>query len=241
RCALLERGWSEEEIWLGAWATRSAWSVPYSAPVGWAQGIRRVGKMEFPRFAAGRLSLSGHPGPGFPRQSRSVVTKDTSSCSCESCGSTLRGGSAHRKNHQCSSSSHGGPGPIQMATHGPTCALLGAILAIMIDCASLRSAAGAPITDINQIIGKWAGTITPGHNSVTEPFYLTITPDGRLVAEWGVDTSWGTVTLRNGQATFEMKPPIAQGSIRLYVESGKRTLVMDAVLPSFLSQVTPQA
>jgi len=110
----------------------------------------------------------------------------------------------------------------------------------MASCASLPSAAGEPITDINQIVGKWAGTITPGHNSVQEPFYLTIMPDGRLVAGWGVDTAWGSVTLRNGQATFEMKPPISQGSIRLYVDGGKRTLVMDAVLPSFLAQVTPE-
>jgi len=123
---------------------------------------------------------------------------------------------------------------------GSTFALLGATLAIMASCASLPSAAGEPITDINQIVGKWAGTITPGHNSVQEPFYLTIMPDGRLVAGWGVDTAWGSVTLRNGQATFEMKPPISQGSIRLYVDGGKRTLVMDAVLPSFLAQVTPE-
>src|SRR5215472_9035412 len=120
-------------------------------------------------------------------------------------------------------------------------ALLGAILAIMTGCASLHSAGGEPITGIDQIVGKWAGTITPGHNSVVEPFYLTITPDGRLVAEWGVDTSWGTVILRNGRATFEMRPPIAQGSIRLYVDGGRRTLVLDGVLPSFLAQVTPQS
>ncbi len=119
-------------------------------------------------------------------------------------------------------------------------ALLGTILAIMTACASLHSAAGDPIADIDQSVGKWAGTITPGHDSVREPFYLTITPDGRLVAEWGVDTSWGTVTLRNGQAIFEMKPPIAQGSIRLYVDSGKRTLVMAGVVPSFLAEMTPQ-
>jgi hypothetical protein len=123
---------------------------------------------------------------------------------------------------------------------GSTFALLGATLAIMTSCASLPSVAGEPITDIDQIVGKWAGTITPGHNSVREPFYLTIMPDGRLVAGWGIDTSWGTVTLRNGQATFAMKPPIAQGSIRLYVDDGKRTLVMDAVLPSFLAEVTPE-
>jgi hypothetical protein len=129
---------------------------------------------------------------------------------------------------------------MRMRGRGSTFALLGAILATMTGCASLPSIAGEPITEIDQIIGRWAGTITPGHNSAAEPFYLTIMSDGRLVAEWGIDTSWGTVTLRNGQASFEMKPPIAEGSIRLYVDSGKRTLVMDGVLPSFLAQVTPQ-
>jgi hypothetical protein len=130
----------------------------------------------------------------------------------------------------------------RMRTKGcrSTSALLAAILATMTGCASLRSVAGEPIASIDQIAGKWAGTITPGHNSVQEPFYLTIMPDGRLVAGWGIDTSWGTVTLRNGQATFEMRPPIAEGSIRLYVDGGKRTLVMEGVLPSFLAQVTPE-
>jgi hypothetical protein len=131
-------------------------------------------------------------------------------------------------------------GPIQTTTHGSTFAFLGAILAIITCCVSLPSVSGDPITDIDQIVGKWAGTITPGHNSAEEPFYLIVMPDGRLVAGWGVDTSWGTVTLRNGEATFEMKPPIAEGSIRLDVDGGQRTLVMAGVLPSFRAQVTPQ-
>jgi len=80
----------------------------------------------------------------------------------------------------------------------------------------------------------------PGHNGFEDPFYLTITPDGKLVAGWGVNTSWGTVTIRNGQATFEMQPPVAEGSIRLYLDGGKRTLLMDGVLPSFTAQMTPQ-
>jgi hypothetical protein len=78
------------------------------------------------------------------------------------------------------------------------------------------------------------------HNSFEDPFYLTIMPDGKLVAGWGINTSWGTVTIRNGQATFQMEPPIAEGSIRLYLDGGKRTLIMDAVTPSFTAQVTPQ-
>jgi hypothetical protein len=120
------------------------------------------------------------------------------------------------------------------------CALLLVTLTILAGCASMPSASGAPITGIDQIAGKWAGTINPGHNGFADPFYLTITSDGKLVAGWGVNTSWGTVTIRNGQATFEMQPPISEGTIRLYLDGGRRTLFMDGVLPSFSAQVTPQ-
>ena len=113
-------------------------------------------------------------------------------------------------------------------------------LTILTGCASLSPPSGAPITDIDQIAGKWVGTINPGYNSFEDPFYLTIMPDGKLVAGWGINTSWGTVTIRNGQATFQMEPPIAEGSIRLYLDGGKRTLIMDAVIPSFTAQVVPQ-
>ena len=119
-------------------------------------------------------------------------------------------------------------------------ALLLAALTILAGCASLPSASGAPITDIDQIAGKWAGTINPGHNGFEDPFYLTIAPDGKLVAGWGVNTSWGTVTVRNGQATFEMQPPVAEGTIKLYLDGSTRTLIMDGVLPSFTAQMTPQ-
>jgi hypothetical protein len=119
-------------------------------------------------------------------------------------------------------------------------ALLLVTLTILAGCASLPAANGAPIINIDQLAGKWAGTINPGHDGFADPFYLTITPDGKLVAGWGVDTSWGTVTIRNGQATFEMQPPISEGTIRLYLDGGRRMLIMDGVLPSFSAQVTPQ-
>jgi hypothetical protein len=81
-------------------------------------------------------------------------------------------------------------------------ALLVATLAILAGCGALKPARATPITDISLIAGDWAGTITEPY----EPFYLKITPDRKLVAAWGVNYAWGTVTLRNGQATYEMQP-----------------------------------
>ena len=116
-------------------------------------------------------------------------------------------------------------------------ALLVATLAILAGCASLKPAGGTPITDISLIAGDWAGTMTQPY----EPFYLKITPDRKLVAAWGPNYAWGTVTLRNGQATFEMQPPLLEGTIRLYLDGDRRTLALDDRWASFNAQVRPGA
>ena len=85
-------------------------------------------------------------------------------------------------------------------------ALLAATVAVLAGCASMKATPGAPITSIDAIAGHWAGTVPAGHNGWGETFYLTITPDTTLTASWGANTSWGTVTIRDGQATFEMQP-----------------------------------
>jgi hypothetical protein len=112
-----------------------------------------------------------------------------------------------------------------------------ATLAILAGCAALKPAAETPITDISLIAGDWAGTITEPY----EPFYLKITPDRKLVAAWGVNYAWGTVTLRNGQATYEMQPNLLEGTIRLYLDGDRRTLVLDDRWASFNAQVRPGA
>src|SRR5258707_13886806 len=83
-------------------------------------------------------------------------------------------------------------------------------------CASMRAAAGTPIADVGVIVGRWAGTMTPGD----EPFDLTINPGGTLTAAWGMNTVWGTVTTRGGKASFEMPPGPYEGTIQLYDDRG---------------------
>jgi len=110
---------------------------------------------------------------------------------------------------------------------------------VLAGCGSLKPARGVPITDINLIAGKWAGTVMPGAGG-QQAFYLTITPDRKLTAAWGANTAWGSVTLQNGQATYNMEPPVYEGTITLYVDGDRRTLVMDDTFASFNAQVTPQ-
>ena len=111
-----------------------------------------------------------------------------------------------------------------------------AILVGAAGCASLPAATGAPIADAGTLAGKWAGTVTPGD----EPFYLTINPGGTLTAAWGPNMAWGTVTVRNGQATFEMQPGPYEGSIRLYDDGGTRQIVLDDFRLSFNARAVPQ-
>jgi hypothetical protein len=93
-----------------------------------------------------------------------------------------------------------------MRRHGQmrwrSCALLVATVAVLAGCASLKPAGGTAITDISLIAGEWAGTINPSY----QPFYLKITADRKIAAAWGANYAWGTVTIQNGQATYEMQP-----------------------------------
>src|SRR5260370_36660656 len=77
---------------------------------------------------------------------------------------------------------------------------LAAGVAMLSGCASMRAAAGTPIADVGVIVGRWAGTMTPGD----EPFDLTINPGGALAAGWGAATVWGTGTTRGGEARVWM-------------------------------------
>lgn len=105
--------------------------------------------------------------------------------------------------------------------------------------ASMQAARGAPITDINLLAGKWAGTMTPGSGG-QDAFYLTITPDRKLTAAWGPNTTWGTVTLKDGKATYQMEPLEYEGTMTLYLDGAKKTLVLDDTWLPFNARVTPQ-
>jgi hypothetical protein len=137
----------------------------------------------------------------------------------------------------------------QTATRGPRwrrrgrlsgAALVAAALVVVAGCASLPSVEGDPIPDMALIAGKWAGTMTPSSQGFRDLFYATIGADGSLTAVWGSSSAFGRIVLSNGHATYEMEPSVQEGTLRLYTEGGKRTLVFDDQWSPFRAEVTPQ-
>jgi hypothetical protein len=69
--------------------------------------------------------------------------------------------------------------------------------------------------------------------------YLTIDPDRTLIAIWGSITARGT-TVAGGPATYQMVPPIQEGTLKLYVDQGKRQLYMESMSGGFYATVAPE-
>ena len=117
--------------------------------------------------------------------------------------------------------------------------LLAATIVFSAGCASMQAGRSAPIDGMSALAGTWTGTVTPGHWGVADQFNLTITPDGHLTATWDSNTAWGTVTVQDGRARFEMSPTVHEGTIRLYQRGSTRELVLEDELQSLSARVVP--
>ena len=107
-------------------------------------------------------------------------------------------------------------------------------------CASMQSSPPTPITDMGQIEGKWQGTITLGFNGPQELYYLTIHPGGNMVAQWGGNWQWGTVTLSgSSEAKFDVSATTT-GTITYYAGPGDRSLVLKPTFGNWSANVTPE-
>ncbi|HSE06040.1 MAG TPA: hypothetical protein VLK35_17965 [Methylomirabilota bacterium] len=88
-------------------------------------------------------------------------------------------------------------------------------------CVSLPPARG--VTDIDLLVGEWRGQIT-FRGGPYQLFYLTINPDGTLVAWWAGMTRWGKVTLEDGRARFGLY--IWSGNLDYLEGGGDRVLLL---------------
>jgi hypothetical protein len=117
------------------------------------------------------------------------------------------------------------------------CSMLAVLLVVLGACAS--AAPATPVSTIDQLVGKWKGTVSVG--PAVQPLSLTIYPDRTLIAIWGSITARGTVTISGGQASYQMSPPIQEGTIRLYTGKGKPQLSMESMNGAFSATVEPDS
>ena len=113
-----------------------------------------------------------------------------------------------------------------------------AVALTVILLAGCASTPPAQVTSIEPLVGKWAGTVQRG--GPQQFFYLTVNPDQTLVATWGITWSTGRITVANGQATYEMSPPLLEGIIRFYPGDDKPTMYLDDLFADFHAIVTRQ-
>jgi hypothetical protein len=104
--------------------------------------------------------------------------------------------------------------------------------------AGCASVAATRVTSVGELAGNWQGTITQGFNGPQQFYYLTIQPDGRMVAQWGPNWQWGKVTVNGGAATFEMSD-ITSGPLNYYDGPKGRSITMEPTFGSWYVQVTP--
>jgi len=88
-------------------------------------------------------------------------------------------------------------------------------------CAPLPPARA--VTDLTLVAGRWQGQIAFARRSY-QLFYLTINPDGTLVASWDGMTRWGKVTLEGGRTRFGLY--IWSGNIDYLEGGGERVLLL---------------
>jgi hypothetical protein len=93
-----------------------------------------------------------------------------------------------------------------------------------------------PITAAVEIAGQWRGYIQFGRGPL-ELFYLTLQPDGGLVAAWDGITRWGTVRLEGNRVRFSFY--VWSGDLQYFEGDGQRVIILREDFMGFYAHVTP--
>lgn len=120
------------------------------------------------------------------------------------------------------------------ARRGARGALVLAAACLIAACASVGS---TPLTDVRPLEGNWRGTITVGYGP-PQFYFLTVNPDATIVAQWGANWQWGTVTLSGGQARFELSH-LWSGTLQYFDGKDGRVITMNPDFGGWYVYVTP--
>ncbi|HTY76388.1 MAG TPA: hypothetical protein VMI34_01115 [Candidatus Bathyarchaeia archaeon] len=103
-----------------------------------------------------------------------------------------------------------------------------AVLAIALTAVLAGCASGAPpqrLNSVTPLVGKWQGTITVGMGS-PQFYFLTVNPDGSIVATWGANWQWGTLTANGSAGVRFTLDHITSGTLLYYSGPDGRAIQM---------------
>jgi len=93
-----------------------------------------------------------------------------------------------------------------------------------------------PVNSLEPLVGRWRGNVQFGGGPY-ELFYLTVNPDGGIVASWGITTRWGNLSLSGGRARFSLY--IWSGNLDYLEGNGQRIIILREDFGMFYAQATP--
>ena len=106
----------------------------------------------------------------------------------------------------------------------------------------LAGCASAPppqrLANIDPLVGKWQGTIAVGLGP-PQFYYLTVNPDGSIVATWGSNWQWGTLTANGSAGVRFTLDHITSGTLLYYSSPSGRAIQMTPDFGGWYVWATP--
>jgi len=123
-----------------------------------------------------------------------------------------------------------------MSSRASRSALALIVVAMLAGCAS--AAPPRRLTNIEPLVGKWQGTIAVGMGS-PQFYYLTVNPDGSIVATWGMNWQWGKVTATGGEGVRFELDHITSGTLLYYDGPSGKAIQMTPDFGGWYVYATP--
>ena len=111
-----------------------------------------------------------------------------------------------------------------------------ALAAVLGGCAS--AAPPQRLASIDPLVGKWQGTIAVGLGP-PQFYYLTVNPDGSIVATWGSNWQWGTLTANGSAGVRFTLDHITSGTLLYYSGPSGRSIQMTPDFGGWYVWATP--
>ncbi len=112
------------------------------------------------------------------------------------------------------------------------------VVMVAVMLAGCASAPPRRLATIEPLVGKWQGTIAVGMGA-PQFYFLTVNPDGSIVATWGMNWQWGQLTANGSEGVrFELNH-ITSGTLLFYEGPSGKAIQMTPDFGGWYVYATP--